>query len=179
MTSTSFQHSPELPAPPAGGGALGGPARRTVVAAAGAAGLAVALTACGGSGDDASGSSADSGTAGGSPDDAGTSGGGSDGGDAAAGAALASTADIPEGGGKVFADRKVVVTQPTAGEFKAFSATCTHQGCAVKSIADGVINCPCHNSNFSITDGSVQSGPATTPLPSVEITVSGDSITLA
>jgi Rieske Fe-S protein len=158
-----------------------GPARRTVVAAAGAAGLAVALTACGGSDDDTSSSSADSGSAGGSPDDGGTNSGGSnDGGDAGAGTdPLTSTADIPEGGGKVFADRKVVVTQPTAGEFKAFSATCTHQGCAVKSVADGVINCPCHNSNFSISDGSVRSGPATEPLPAVEITVSGDSITLA
>ncbi|MFD5777623.1 Rieske (2Fe-2S) protein [Streptomyces sp. PDY-4] len=150
---------------------VSGPARRTVVAAAGAAGLAVALTACGGSDDDSSDSSADSGSTGGSSDSGGDAGGG--------GNALASTADIPEGGGKVFADRKVVVTQPTAGEFKAFSATCTHQGCAVKSIADGVINCPCHNSNFSITDGSVKSGPATKPLPAVEITVSGDSITLA
>ncbi|MGW4024705.1 Rieske (2Fe-2S) protein [Streptomyces sp. NPDC005009] len=160
-----------------------GPARRTVVAAAGAAGLAVALTACGGSDDDASGSSADSGSTGASSDgDGGSTSGGDSGGGENAGAGtdpLASTADIPEGGGKVFADRKVVVTQPTAGEFKAFSATCTHQGCAVKSIADGVINCPCHNSNFSITDGSVQSGPATKPLPAVEITVSGDSITLA
>ncbi|MEU3998955.1 Rieske (2Fe-2S) protein [Streptomyces fungicidicus] len=154
---------------------VSGPARRTVVAAAGAAGLAVALTACGGSDDDSSGSSADSGSTGGSSDGVDTSGGDAGGG----GNALASTADIPEGGGKVFADRKVVVTQPTAGEFKAFSATCTHQGCAVKSIADGVINCPCHNSNFSITDGSVKSGPATKPLPAVEITVSGDSITLA
>ncbi|MEV7862591.1 Rieske (2Fe-2S) protein [Streptomyces hirsutus] len=156
-----------------------GPARRTVVAAAGAAGLAVALTACGGS-DDSSGSSAGSTAAGGSTDNNEASGNGSDGeSDAPAGAALASTADIPEGGGKVFADSKVVVTQPTAGEFKAFSATCTHQGCAVKSVADGVINCPCHNSNFSIADGSVQSGPATKPLPALEITVSGDSITLA
>jgi Rieske Fe-S protein len=159
---------------------VSGPARRTVVAAAGAAGLAVALTACGGSDDDTSSSSVDSGSAGGSSDDGGTNSGGSGGGENAGAGAdpLASTADIPEGGGKVFADRKVVVTQPTAGEFKAFSATCTHQGCAVKSIADGVINCPCHNSNFSITDGSVKSGPATKPLPAVEITVSGDSITL-
>ncbi|MFD7687183.1 Rieske (2Fe-2S) protein [Streptomyces sp. NPDC059781] len=156
-----------------------GPARRTVVAAAGAAGLAVALTACGGSDDDTSNSSVDSGSTGASPDGDGASGGGSGGGENAGADPLASTADIPEGGGKVFADRKVVVTQPTAGEFKAFSATCTHQGCAVKSIADGLINCPCHNSNFSITDGSVQSGPATKPLPAVEIAVSGDSITLA
>ncbi|MFF8099984.1 Rieske (2Fe-2S) protein [Streptomyces sp. NPDC014986] len=180
MTGASLQPSPEPPAPLERGGALAGPARRTVVAAAGAAGLAVALAACGGSGDDAPDSAAETGTAGGSPDDGGSGDGGSGGdGSAAAGAALASTADIPEGGGKVFADRKVVVTQPTAGEFKAFSATCTHQGCAVRSIADGLINCPCHNSNFSIADGSVKSGPANRPLPSVEITVSGDSISLA
>ncbi|MEV5356721.1 Rieske (2Fe-2S) protein [Streptomyces sp. NPDC086081] len=150
-----------------------GPARRTVVAAAGAAGLAVALTACGGSDDGSSGSADSSGTA------QGDQGAGSTPSSGGGGGALASTADIPEGGGKVFADQKVVVTQPTAGEFKAFSATCTHQGCAVKSIADGVINCPCHNSNFSITDGSVKSGPATKPLPEMKITVDGDSITLA
>ncbi|WP_411093137.1 Rieske (2Fe-2S) protein [Streptomyces sp. 049-1] len=149
-----------------------GPARRTVVAAAGAAGLTAVLAACGGSDEDAS---SDSGSASsGSP--SAEAGGGED---AGAGAALAATADIPEGGGMVFADQKVVVTQPSKGDFKAFSATCTHQGCAVKSVSDGVINCPCHNSNFSITDGSVQSGPAPKPLPAVQITVSGDSIQLA
>jgi Rieske Fe-S protein len=154
-----------------------GPARRTVVAAAGAAGLTVVLAACGGSDEDAS---SDTGAAPSSPASEEAGGGGSGGGeDAGAPAALAATADIPEGGGKVFPDQKVVVTQPSAGEFKAFSATCTHQGCAVKSVSDGVINCPCHNSNFSITDGSVQGGPAPKPLPAVQITVSGDSIRLA
>ncbi|MCQ9182447.1 Rieske (2Fe-2S) protein [Streptomyces sp. IBSBF 2953] len=160
-----------------------GPARRTVVAAAGAAGLSVALTACGGSDDDSSSSSPSAGAAGSTGSGAGTpaasTGGTGGGGDAGAGAALSRTADIPEGGGKVFASEKVVVTQPTAGTYKAFSAVCTHAGCAVKSISDGVINCPCHNSNFSITDGSVKSGPARKPLPEVPIKVSGDSITLA
>ncbi|MEU1054111.1 Rieske (2Fe-2S) protein [Streptomyces sp. NPDC005876] len=156
MTSGSFQPAAR-------------PARRTVVAAAGAAGLAAALTACGGSDD----TSDDAVAAATSPEAAGTDAGSS------GGAALASTSDIPEGGGKVFADRKVVVTQPSPGEFKAFSATCTHQGCAVKNVADGVINCPCHNSNLSITDGSVSSGPAREPLPAVQITVDGESITLA
>ncbi|MER5585078.1 Rieske (2Fe-2S) protein [Streptomyces asoensis] len=157
-----------------------GPARRAVVAAAGAAGLSVALTACGGSDDDASSSSDAAGTSGSTGSTGAASTGGTGGGDnAAAGAALTKTADIPEGGGKVFESEKVVVTQPTAGTYKAFSAVCTHQGCAVKSIADGVINCPCHNSNFSITDGSVNSGPAQKSLPEVAIKVSGDSITLA
>ncbi|MGW0767447.1 Rieske (2Fe-2S) protein [Streptomyces sp. NPDC002676] len=135
-----------------------GPARRTVVAAAGAAGLAAALTACG-SGDDSSNSVG--------------SGSGS------SGSALAKTSDIPEGGGKIFKDQGVVVTQPTAGTFKAFSSKCTHRGCAVGSVADGAIVCPCHGSHFSVVDGSVQHGPATMPLPVAKITVSGDEIKLA
>lgn len=146
------------------------PARRAVIAAAGATGLAVALTACG-SDDDSSSASSDSSAAVGTEE---SSSGGTSG-----GTEVAKTSDIPEGGGKVFADQKMVVTQPTAGEFKAFSSTCTHQGCAVKSISDGVINCPCHHSSFSITDGSVKSGPATKPLPVMEITVDGDSIKVA
>ncbi|MFD6028231.1 Rieske (2Fe-2S) protein [Streptomyces griseoluteus] len=133
-----------------------GPDRRTVIAAAGAAGLTVALTACG-SGDG----------------DSDTAGSGS------AGDALARTADIPEGGGKIFKDQGVVVTQPSAGTYKAFSAKCTHQGCAVGSVADGVIVCPCHNSHFSVADGSVKQGPATAPLPEQKISVSGDEIKLA
>ncbi|MFF9392079.1 Rieske (2Fe-2S) protein [Streptomyces griseoluteus] len=133
-----------------------GPDRRTVIAAAGAAGLTVALAACG-SGDG----------------DADAAGSGS------AGDALARTADIPEGGGKIFKDQGVVVTQPSAGTYKAFSAKCTHQGCAVGSVADGVIVCPCHNSHFSVADGSVKKGPATAPLPEQKISVSGDEIKLA
>ncbi|MEU5098116.1 Rieske (2Fe-2S) protein [Streptomyces sp. NPDC020996] len=156
-----------------------GPARRTVVAAVGAAGLAVALTACG-SDDDASSSSGSSGTQAGANTTGGDAGGGSASGSASGsgGTVLAKTADIPEGGGKIFKDQGVVVTQPAAGTFKAFSAKCTHQGCAVSSIADGVIVCPCHKSEFSVADGSVKKGPATQALPAEQITVSGDSITL-
>ncbi|MFE2014912.1 Rieske (2Fe-2S) protein [Streptomyces sp. NPDC059491] len=93
--------------------------------------------------------------------------------------ALATTAEIPVGGGKVFDEEKVVVTQPTAGEFKAFSAVCTHQGCLVNKVADGTIDCPCHGSKFRVADGSVAAGPAPRPLPAEQITVSGGSITLA
>jgi nitrite reductase/ring-hydroxylating ferredoxin subunit len=133
----------------------------------GTAGLAVALTACGSS-DASSTSTSDAGTA--APEAAGASG---------AGTELAKTTDIPEGGGKIFASQSVVVTQPTAGTFKAFSSKCTHAGCAVTSVSDGTILCPCHNSKFSATDGSVQSGPAPSALPAVAITVTGDSITTA
>ncbi len=143
--------------------------RRTVVLAVGAVGAAAALTACGGSDGSGGGSG---GTGGTDPVEQPGSGG-------AGGAVLAKTADIPEGGGIVFAAQKVVVTQPRAGEFKAFSATCTHQGCAVKDVTDNVITCPCHNSTFDAATGSPTAGPATQPLPAREISVEGGAITLA
>ncbi|MFF8504556.1 Rieske (2Fe-2S) protein [Streptomyces anulatus] len=137
--------------------------RRTVVAAVGAAGAAAALTACGGGSDGSEGS-----------DTVEQPGSGGKGGEV-----IAATADIPEGGGVVFAAQKVVVTQPQPGEFKAFSSTCTHQGCAVKDVSGGTITCPCHNSTFDAATGSPTGGPATRPLPAREITVEGDSIRLA
>jgi Rieske Fe-S protein len=97
----------------------------------------------------------------------------------AAGTALATTGDIEVGGGAIFPDEKVVVTQPADGDFRAFSAVCTHQSCLVTSVGDGTINCSCHGSQFSIEDGSVQAGPAGAPLPEVGIAVAGDQITLA
>ncbi|MGW7358261.1 Rieske (2Fe-2S) protein [Streptomyces sp. NPDC054802] len=151
-------------------------ARRTVVAAVGGAGLTAALTACGGSEDTVqTGSQPPAGGESGGEAGAAASGGGDPGG--AGGTVLAKTADIPAGGGKVIGD--VVITQPVAGEFKAFSSKCTHQGCAVKDISNGTINCPCHNSQFDASDGSVKAGPATAPLPPTQITVEGDSIKLA
>jgi Rieske Fe-S protein len=89
------------------------------------------------------------------------------------------TGDIPVGGGKVFDEQGLVITQPTAGQFKGFSATCTHQGCTVGSVSNGTINCPCHGSTYSIEDGSVKNGPATRGLAAKNVKVEGDSITLA
>jgi nitrite reductase/ring-hydroxylating ferredoxin subunit len=100
-------------------------------------------------------------------------------GSAGAGDALTSTSDIEVGGGAIFADQEVVVTQPTEGEFKCFTAVCTHQGCIVASVSDGTINCDCHGSKYSIETGEVEAGPATFPLAEERITVSGDSISLA
>jgi Rieske Fe-S protein len=136
--------------------------RRAALAGAGFAGLAATLAACGGSSGSSSGGTSGSGQAG---------SGGS--------AALASTSEIPVGGGKVFSAEKVVVTQPAAGEFKAFSAVCTHMQCLVDQVPSGTIDCPCHGSEFSVKNGSVVSGPAPSPLPTQAIKVAGGKITLA
>ncbi|WP_225838250.1 Rieske (2Fe-2S) protein [Streptomyces sp. NK08204] len=126
-----------------------GATRRTVLAT-GAAALGAAAVGCGGAGNGGSG-----------------------------GQELARTSDIPVGGGKVFRDRKIVVTQPTEGDFKAFTAICTHLGCTVNKVADGTIDCPCHGSKYHIGDGSVAHGPARRPLAREPIKVEGNSIRLA
>jgi nitrite reductase/ring-hydroxylating ferredoxin subunit len=106
-------------------------------------------------------------------------GGGAGSGSGSAGGKLAATADVPVGGGVVLADAQLVITQPKAGTFKAFSAICTHQGCTVAAVENGTINCPCHGSEFAIADGAVVAGPAPKPLPAKSIKVSGGSITAA
>jgi Rieske Fe-S protein len=93
-------------------------------------------------------------------------------------AVLTTTSQVPVGGGEILTGQKIVVTQPQAGTFKAFSAVCTHQGCIVDAVANGTIDCPCHGSQYSITTGDVVSGPAPRPLPAKVIKVSGSSVFL-
>jgi Rieske Fe-S protein len=91
---------------------------------------------------------------------------------------VASTSDIPVGGGMVISKVNLVVTQPAAGQFKAFSTVCPHVGCLLDKVANGTIDCPCHGSTFRISDGAVVTGPATQPLTPVDITVAGGMISL-
>jgi Rieske Fe-S protein len=141
-----------------------GDTRRRLLAGAGLAGLAGVLAACGGSSDSGGGDSG--------------SGGGGGGGASNASGALAKTSDIPVGGGKVFEGEKVVITQPVQGQFRCFSAVCTHKGCTVDEVADGTINCPCHGSKFSVKDASVTGGPASEPLSQKQIKVQSGEIVL-
>ncbi|MDE0776316.1 MAG: Rieske 2Fe-2S domain-containing protein [Nocardioides sp.] len=91
---------------------------------------------------------------------------------------LASTADIPVGGGVIFTDDRVVVTQPAAGDFKCFSAVCTHTGCLVAGVSTSIV-CQCHGSSFDLATGEVLGGPAAAPLPAVEFTIEKDQVVLS
>lgn len=130
------------------------PTRRIVFHGLGAIGVAAVLAGCGGS-DDGGGEVPEAGTA------------------------LAATSEVPVGGGIILTDEKIVITQPTEGDFKAFSALCTHQNNTVTSVEGGVIGCSFHGSAFSAATGEVETGPATSALPSVAIDVQGDQILAA
>ena len=152
------------------------PSRRTVLRGAGLAAVTVGAAAACGSGDTDETAAAPSSSASASSSSSTSSSAGQSGG----GAELASVSDVPVGGGMVVAAQKVVLTQPTSGDIKAFSTRCTHQGCAVSSVKDGYILCPCHGSRFAIADGApTADSPAKQPLASAAVTVSGDKITLA
>ena len=86
------------------------------------------------------------------------------------------TAEVPVGGGVILPDADYVITQPTSGEFKAFSKICTHQQCAVTTVEGGTINCSCHGGKYSITDGSVVNPPPIKPLQEAEVVVSGGRV---
>jgi Rieske Fe-S protein len=139
--------------------------RRNVLLGVAAAGVAApVVAACGSSTGSSNDKTGSSGSSSGSP--SGSSGG-------------ISTSEIPVGGGKIFTTQEIVVTQPTAGVFKAFSAVCTHAGCLVNKVADKQIQCPCHFSHYSIEDGSVESGPAPKPLPEKTVKLTGDNLTVS
>jgi nitrite reductase/ring-hydroxylating ferredoxin subunit len=151
--------------------------RRTVLRGALIAGVAAPLlAACASKSGDASSASGTGGGGGAGSGGGSSAGSGGSGGGAAT--ALAKTTAIPEGSGKIFGDEGVVVTQPKPGDFKGFTNICTHMGCPVHDVTS-TINCTCHGSQYSITDGSVVTGPATQPLAPKPLKVSGKEISLA
>jgi Rieske Fe-S protein len=155
--------------------------RRSVLAGAAGAGAAAVLAACGTSDDNSNSGYSNSGNAKGGAQSAPTTAAAApttQAGSTGGGTELAKTSEIAVGGGKIIEAQKVVVTQPTKGTFKCFSAVCTHAGCTVSSVSNGVISCPCHGSKFSAADGSVKGGPAPSPLAAKKVTVTGESITL-
>jgi Rieske Fe-S protein len=157
-----------------------GSSRRLVLLGAGAVGATTILAACGTSpttsnstGSDFTNNPAPAGSGAADASGGGTTGGNTGG----AAKTLAAKADVPSGGGIIAGD--YVITQPTAGQFKAFTKVCTHAGCDVNKIDGGVISCPCHGSKFSIETGEPTSGPATRPLAETKVKVDGDNIVAA
>lgn len=132
--------------------------RRAAVAGAGVFAVAgIAGVAACGNGDGGNGDGGNGGGSGGDAPDTGT--------------VVGKASDVQVGGGTVFADAEVVVTQPNEGEYQGFSAVCTHQGCVVDNVEGGTINCACHGSKFNVADGSVANGPASSPLPKQQVKV--------
>lgn len=91
---------------------------------------------------------------------------------------VTSTDDVPVGSGVVIADSRVVVTQPSSGDLRCFSAVCTHSGCLVAAVTSTIL-CTCHNSSFDIATGEVLGGPAPAPLPPVDFTIIKDQVVLS
>ncbi|WP_460858705.1 Rieske (2Fe-2S) protein [Nocardiopsis coralliicola] len=98
--------------------------------------------------------------------------------DAVMGTVIAETGDIPVGGGTVVINGKLVVTQPEKGDYRAFSAVCTHSGCTIQEVEDSAIHCLCHGSRFDLATGEPFAGPASEPLERFEIDVEGGEVTL-
>ena len=92
--------------------------------------------------------------------------------------AVAKITDIPIGSGKKFdvEGTPILITQPRAGEFRGFSAVCTHAGYVMNNVANSEIKCDNHGALYSADDGSVISGPAPRALGKVEVTVDGDDV---
>jgi Rieske Fe-S protein len=158
--------------------------RRNVLLGAGAVGATALLAACGTStggnstGTDYSNQPAPAGSAGAQATGAGPQGtAGPNAGNGAGSTPIAKTADVSVGSGIITTD--YVITQPTAGTFKAFSKVCPHAGCDVNKVDAGVISCPCHGSQFSVKDGSVVTGPATQGLTAKSVKVDGANIVTA
>jgi len=141
------------------------------------------LAACGGGGSGSGGESgggSGSGSGGGSGGNAGgsTKSGGSKERKASGGQAIAKASAVAPGSAVEFENsgQPAVLVHLDSGDFVAYSAVCTHQGCTV-AYRGGQLACPCHGSIFDPANGAaVVSGPARRPLPEVPVEVSGGEV---
>ncbi|MFF2806880.1 Rieske (2Fe-2S) protein [Streptomyces sp. NPDC058000] len=89
---------------------------------------------------------------------------------------LGPAAEVPVGGAKLYAAQRLLVSQPTKGEFKCFSSVCTHMGGTLNKIEKGQAVCPLHGSHFEVATGKVAQGPASSPLEEVPVKVKGGKL---
>jgi thiosulfate dehydrogenase [quinone] large subunit len=100
---------------------------------------------------------------------------------APAGRVIAHAADVAEGSAVSFTDGAggpALLVHETSGEFRAFSAVCTHAGCTVAYDGDG-FRCPCHGGRYDGRTGEVVAGPPPAPLSGIEVVVSDGDVHLA
>jgi Rieske Fe-S protein len=80
--------------------------------------------------------------------------------------------------GKIFrfGNRPGILVRTSAGDFRAFSAVCTHLNCTVQYRSDlEKVWCACHNGIFDLYGKNV-SGPPPRPLDAFDVAVRGDDI---
>jgi cytochrome b6-f complex iron-sulfur subunit len=143
------------------------------------------LVACGGGASSSAGGGSGGGKSGGGDSGGGNAGGGSKqasgGGTKPGGAAIASESEVAPGSAFTFeaAGKPAVLLHLNNGDFVAYSAVCTHQGCEV-AYQDGNLACPCHGSVFDPANGAqVVAGPAPRPLPEIPVKVEGGEVVRA
>ena len=92
-----------------------------------------------------------------------------------------SAKDLKPNSGKVFkfGSRPAIVVRTPAGEFRAFSAICTHLNCTVQYRDDFQhIWCACHGGQFDLNGLNV-AGPPPRPLEEYAVNLSGDDIVVS
>ena len=78
-----------------------------------------------------------------------------------------------------FGNKPVILIRNAAGEFRAFSATCTHLDCTVQFRKDmGLIWCACHNGRYDLNGRNV-AGPPPRPLDEYRVIIQGEDISIS
>ncbi len=94
------------------------------------------------------------------------------------GKAIARASEVQPGSAVKFKDagNPAVLVHLPSGDFVAYSASCTHQGCTV-AYRNGQLACPCHGSVFDpANNGQVVMPPAERPLPEIPVEVKGGEV---
>lgn len=99
------------------------------------------------------------------------------------GEAIASESEVEPGSAVEFQNEgeAAVLVRLESGDFAAYSAVCTHQGCEVAYNAEeGTLDCPCHGSVFDpAQEGEPRGGPAQQPLPEIPVNVQNGEVVRA
>jgi Rieske Fe-S protein len=91
------------------------------------------------------------------------------------------SSELPPNSGKVFAfgSRPAIVVRTPAGDWRAFTAVCTHLNCTVQYRSDmQMIWCACHNGMYDL-NGKVVSGPPPRPLEEYAVHVRSDEVVVS